>query len=134
MLPSNFLLLLSLRVSPYQVSLHPGTSSLCRIRHILSWVSPLLHVCRDLGPTRVCFLISGLVSGSCKESRLVDTVGFPVGIIIFLKAFSTSPNSSIGIPEICLMFVCVYLHLSQSSAEENLSEICYARLQCASTT
>jgi hypothetical protein len=57
-----------------------------------------------------------------------------VGIIIFLKAFSTSPNSSIGIPEICLMFVCVYLHLSQSSAEENLSEICYARLQCASTT
>jgi hypothetical protein len=44
-----------------------------------------LHICYTcagaLGPDHVCSLIGGSVSDSSQESRLVDSVGLPVGIL-----------------------------------------------------
>ena len=41
----------------------------------------LCNLCaRCCGPTHVCFLVGGLVSGSSQGSGVVDTVGLPMGL------------------------------------------------------
>jgi hypothetical protein len=42
--------------------------------------SPLLLMCQGLGTSPVCSLVGSLVSGSSQGSRLVDIVGFPMGL------------------------------------------------------
>jgi hypothetical protein len=91
------------------------------------------YICAwGLRPAHECFLAGGSVSGSSQRSRLVDTAWPSCRVAISLRAFNISPNSSIGVPDLCPKFEC--LHLSQSASGLSLSEGCYVRLLPSSTT
>jgi len=93
----------------HPVSLRPDTAALCYIST------------GGLGLAHLCSLVGGSVSGSSWVQ--VSRLGWSFcGVAISLRAFSPSPNSSTGISELCPVFVCGYLHLSQSAAGESLSE------------
>lgn len=74
---------------------------LCYICIVRPWTSPCLPFgwCISLWELPVV-QVSWHCWSSCK-------------VAISLRAFNPSPNSSTGIPDLCLMFVCGYLHLSQ---------------------
>jgi hypothetical protein len=57
------------------------------------------------------WLIGSSASGSSQGSRLVD-IWFSCVIAITFRAFNPSPNSSIGVPDLCPKIDC--LHLTQS--------------------
>jgi len=80
-----------------------------------------------LGPAHACSLVGGSVSlWELSGIQVVDAVGFSYGVAISLRAIDPSSNSSIGVPDLCPILVCGYLHLSQSAAGCSLSEDCYA--------
>ena len=60
----------------HQVSTTLGTSSPTEARQ----GSLLVHMCQGLRPVCVYSLVGGLISGSNQGSRLVDTVGLPMGL------------------------------------------------------
>ena len=60
----------------HQVSTGLGTSSPTGARQS----SPLLHIRLGHGPAHVCSLVGGLISVNSEGSRLVDTVGLPMGL------------------------------------------------------
>ena len=94
----------------------------------------LLHMCQGPWRSPCMFLVDGSVSGSPQGSRLVGTIGLPGGVVNSLSTFNLSSNSFIGVPDHSPMFVCGYLHLSQSAAGQSLSEGCYVSLLSTSTT
>jgi hypothetical protein len=77
----------------------------------------ICYICAGgLGPAHVCSLVGSSVSESSQRSRLVDTVGPPVGFS-FPSGPSVLPsNSSIRVPDFSPMFGCGYLQLFQSAA------------------
>jgi hypothetical protein len=81
-----------------------------------------LHICcicaGGLRPVLVCSLVGGLVSWKAQGSRIVDSVGLlvkpsPLSSSGFLHL---SPNSSMKLLELCLMFGYGYLPLFLSPA------------------
>ena len=80
---------------------------------------------RGLVSAPVCSLVGGSDSGRPQRSMLIASVGLleyiaPLGSSIF------PPNSSTGLPELCVMFGCGSLHLIQPAAGWNFSEDSYA--------
>jgi hypothetical protein len=76
--------------------------------------SLLLYMCRDHGPVHVCSLVGGLVSGSCKGSRLVNTAGLPIGF----PSSSVPSVLSLTLPQgpptsVQWLAVSIYICLSQ---------------------
>jgi hypothetical protein len=60
----------------HQITVGLGSLSPIEARH----GSPLLHTCLGPGPAPLCSMVGGSFSGSSPGSRLVDTVGLPVGL------------------------------------------------------
>jgi hypothetical protein len=109
--------------SPTQLSLpspFPGASSLYKIRHILShWgqrrQSP--YICEGgHRPAHVCFLIGNSFSESSQGSRVVDTVGLPMGSLSPSALSVLPPTSLWGVGGLSPMVGSKYLYLSQSAA------------------
>ena len=97
---------------PPQASPFPGASSVYRTRHTDK--AALCYIfAGGLGPACVCALVGGLVSGSSQGSRLVDTVGLPMGLPS-PSAPSALPLTEV--PDLSPMLGYKYLHLSQSAA------------------
>jgi hypothetical protein len=105
---------------PLLASLYPGASSLYRIRHILSqWgqtrqssVTCVFGVWTSLCLLFDWWLSLWKLSGVCVRWHC----WFSYGVAIPFSSFDLSLNSPIGFPDLSLMLVCKYLHLSQSAA------------------
>jgi hypothetical protein len=68
-------------------------------------------------------IMATVVSVSFHEPWLVDSVGWVLLVAFDPSGFySSSYLSSVGFPEVCLMFGCGFLHLFPSAAGENLSD------------
>ena len=91
----------------HQDSTGLGTSSPSEARQ------GMLHIFQVLGLACICSLVGCLVSGSSQGSRLVDTVGLPMGLPS-PSAPSALPLTEV--PDLSPMLGYKYLHLSQSAA------------------
>jgi hypothetical protein len=96
----------SLQDGVYPLPLRPDQAVLC-------------YICvSGHGPAHVCSLVGGLVSGSSQGSRLVDTIGLPMGL-----PSSSAPSilsSPIGVPDLSPVVGCKCL--------QSFSQDSYARL------
>jgi hypothetical protein len=118
-LPDPFVPLPLRGCSPPPVSLHPGASSLYKIRYILShWGQT-----RQSSATYVSVALDQpmwalwLVAQSLELTRVQVNwhCWSSYGVATPFSSFSPSPNSSIRVPNFSPMVGCKYLHLSQSA-------------------
>lgn len=91
------------------------------------WQTSATHV---LGSLCSPCILSGWWFGlwELPEVHVISYCWSSYGVAISLRAFNSSPNSSIAVSDFCSMFVWGYLYLSQLASGLSLSEGCYARL------